>query len=66
MQKRGLRAFIADESGTTAMEYGLLAAVLALGLILTFTAFGDSLKNLFGMSESGVGNRLTEAQGKLG
>ena len=48
------------------MEYALLAAVLGIGLITAFTAFGDTLKNLFGMSESGVGNKLTEAQGKLG
>ena len=62
---RKVLAFIADESGATAVEYGLLATILGVGLILTFTAFGDSIKALFGTSETGVGERLTEAQGKL-
>jgi pilus assembly protein Flp/PilA len=64
-QKRGLRAFIADENGAFAIEYALLAAVLALGLIVAFTAFGNDLRNLFGTSENGVGNRMTEAQDRL-
>jgi hypothetical protein len=34
-------------------------------LIGVFTLFGDSLKALFGTSETGVGDKLTEAMGKL-
>ena len=64
MQK--FSAFLRDERGATAVEYGLMAALIAVGCIAAFTAFGESLKAVFGMSESGVGNRLVEAQGKLG
>ena len=59
-------AFLHDERGATAVEYGLMAALIAVGCIAAFTAFGDNLRNLFGTSESGVGNELTAAQGKLG
>jgi pilus assembly protein Flp/PilA len=63
MQK--LRAFLKDESGATAVEYGLLATILGIGLIVIFTLFGDNLRALFGTSETGVGDRFAEAQGKL-
>ena len=65
MVKRGLRAFIADESGTNAMEYSLMAAILAIGLILVYTVFGENLKALFGASETGAGGAFTNAQGQL-
>jgi pilus assembly protein Flp/PilA len=59
-------AFLQNERGATAVEYGLMAALIAVGCIAAFTAFGNDLRNLFGTSEGGVGNKLTEAQGKLG
>jgi pilus assembly protein Flp/PilA len=59
-------AFLRNDRGATAVEYGLMAALIAVGCIAAFTAFGGSLQAIFGMSESGVGNRLVEAQGKLG
>ncbi len=40
--------FIFDDSGATAIEYGLIAAAMAVGLIVAFVAFGDSLLGLFG------------------
>lgn len=60
-----LRAFLKDESGATAMEYGLLATVLGIGLIVMFTLFGDNLRALFGTSETGVGDKFGDAMGKL-
>ena len=39
--------FIAGEDGATAIEYGLIAAFLGVGLILAFTTFGSSLAGLF-------------------
>lgn len=32
-----------DESGVTAIEYGLLAALIVIACIGAFTAFGDAL-----------------------
>lgn len=42
-----IRAFAADEGGTTAIEYGLVAALVAVGILLALTTFGGSVKALF-------------------
>jgi pilus assembly protein Flp/PilA len=40
--------FVRDDGGATAIEYGILAAIMGIGLIFAFTAFGDSLIAMFG------------------
>jgi pilus assembly protein Flp/PilA len=35
-----------DEQGVTSIEYGLIAAVVSVGIIGAITAFTDSLNNL--------------------
>ena len=42
-----LRRFIEDESGATAIEYGLIAALVSVAGITTLNAMGDSLQELF-------------------
>lgn len=50
--------FMNDESGATAIEYGLIAALIAVGIIAAATTLGNGLSNIF----SGIGTRLdTEA-----
>ncbi len=39
--------FFKDEEGVTAIEYGLLAALIALAIIIGATALGTNLNNLF-------------------
>jgi pilus assembly protein Flp/PilA len=39
--------FVKDESGATAIEYGLIAALIAVAAILGMTAVGDKLQALF-------------------
>lgn len=39
--------FIKDESGATAIEYGLIAALIAVGIIVAATAVGTDLSSLF-------------------
>lgn len=39
--------FVADESGATAIEYGLIAALISVGIIAAATTLGDSLTNVF-------------------
>jgi pilus assembly protein Flp/PilA len=39
--------FAQDESGATAIEYGLIAALISVGIILAATALGGSLGSLF-------------------
>lgn len=42
-----LKQFIQEEEGVTAIEYGLLAALIAVALILGATALGTGLNDLF-------------------
>ncbi|WP_108460354.1 Flp family type IVb pilin [Devosia naphthalenivorans] len=39
--------FAQDESGATAIEYGLIAALIAVGIIVAATTLGGSLSGLF-------------------
>jgi len=40
-------AFLRDESGATAIEYGLIAALIALVIITAITSVGTSLQATF-------------------
>ncbi|KNY18908.1 pilus assembly protein [Shinella sp. SUS2] len=48
-----------DESGATAIEYGLIAALISVALITGATALGNSLDTTF----SKLGGKLTTAVG---
>ena len=39
--------FVKDESGATAIEYGLIAAGIAVAIIAAVFALGDDIKNFF-------------------
>jgi pilus assembly protein Flp/PilA len=39
--------FIREETGATAIEYGLIAALIAVAIIVALTAVGTSLSSLF-------------------
>ncbi len=45
MQK--LARFFKDESGATAIEYGLIAALIAVAIITAVTSLGDNAANTF-------------------
>ncbi len=42
-----VRSFYRDESGATAIEYGLIAALISVAAIAAMGAMGDSLQTLF-------------------
>jgi pilus assembly protein Flp/PilA len=42
-----LTRFLRDESGATAIEYGLIAALIAVVIIGTLTAIGTNLSTKF-------------------
>ena len=42
-----LRKFYADESGATAIEYGLIAALVSVAAITALQAMGSSLNTMF-------------------
>lgn len=39
--------FLDDESGVTAIEYGLIAALVAVAAVSAFTALGGKLTSVF-------------------
>jgi pilus assembly protein Flp/PilA len=42
-----LRTFLRDQSGTTATEYGLIVALIAVGCIIALEAIGGNLSSVF-------------------
>jgi len=57
-----LMSFVSDienrreEKGATAVEYGLLVALIAAAIIVAVTAFGDNLTSIFNNVSDRVGN----------
>ena len=50
------QSLIRDESGATAIEYGLIAALVSVAIIVALGALGTSLSDLFtGISDTVAG-----------
>ena len=47
--------FVKDESGATAIEYGLIAALIAVVIITAVTALGSTIKTKFNAVVTGMG-----------
>ena len=45
--KRSILKFLKDESGATAIEYGLIAAGISLAIIAVVNGLGTNLNNKF-------------------
>ena len=52
--KSTLNKFFADESGATAIEYGLIAAGIALAIITAVNGVGTSLSDKFKAVSTGL------------
>ena len=52
-----IKNFIQEEDGVTAIEYGLIAALIAVVIIAAVTIVGTQLKKTF----STIGTKLTTA-----
>ena len=52
-------AFVRDEDGATAIEYGLIAALVSVAAIGALTAMGNSLSTMFNT----VSSSLSSASG---
>ncbi|HEX3181724.1 MAG TPA: Flp family type IVb pilin [Beijerinckiaceae bacterium] len=52
---RRFREFLTDDSGATAIEYGLLASLIAVVIIAAVKAVGTNLSTMF----TSVANNLT-------
>lgn len=53
-----IRKLMKNEKGATAIEYGLIAALIAVAAITAMGAVGDSLSDTF----TSVSDKLEEAQ----
>ncbi len=50
--------FANDESGATAIEYGLIAGLLSVIIITTLTTMGDDLKAIYESIEAGLAGAI--------
>ena len=48
--------FAKDESGATAIEYGLIVALIAVVIITAVSTLGTHLNNAFGKINTGLAN----------
>lgn len=53
--------FAQDESGATAIEYGLIAALISVGIIAAASALGGNLGNLFNGISGTLSNNMPKA-----
>jgi pilus assembly protein Flp/PilA len=44
---KSLRAFVSNESGATAIEYALIASLIAVALVTVLTSLGTKLSSEF-------------------
>lgn len=47
--------FLKNESGATAIEYGLIATFIAVAIIVTLPLVGDALNGMFGNVATAIG-----------
>jgi pilus assembly protein Flp/PilA len=53
-----IRNLLTDQTGATAIEYGLIAALVATGAIVAMGALGNSLSNTF----TQISTKMSNAQ----
>jgi len=59
-----IKSFLNDESGATAIEYGLIAALVSVAAIGALGSLGDSLESIFGVVSTELGNAASNAGGE--
>jgi pilus assembly protein Flp/PilA len=57
--KNAVARFVREEEGVTAIEYGLIAGLIAVAIITAVTALGQNLSTLF----TNIGTAITTAGG---
>ena len=58
-----IKALLKDESGATAIEYGLIAALVSVAAISALTAMGSSLRTMFNTVSSELETAVQNAGG---
>ena len=55
--------FLKDESGATAIEYGLIAALISVGIIAGATSLGGSINGVFNKLSGNISGAAPAAGG---
>ena len=56
--RQQILSFCEIDDGTTAIEYAMLASMVAIGAFAAIVGLGDALQALFGTVASGVNNSI--------
>jgi pilus assembly protein Flp/PilA len=51
-----LNRFLRNERGATAIEYGLIAAIVFLGIVTAIGNYGDAMSSMYDKIRTAVGN----------
>ena len=62
MLKTTIQNFIHDESGATAIEYGLIAALVSVAAIVALQTLGGSLSSIFGVVSKNLASAAANAK----
>ena len=54
-----IKEFAKDESGATAIEYGLIAALVSVAAVTALTNVGNSLNTMFSSVSTTLNNAVT-------
>jgi pilus assembly protein Flp/PilA len=58
------KSFVSDESGATAIEYGMVATMVGIAIVGIFASFGDKLKTAFNTLGDGLNTQTTKLGAK--
>jgi pilus assembly protein Flp/PilA len=61
MPTRIVHRFLAEERGATAIEYGLIAALITLALLTALVGLGGNVTVLFGNGVGGASRAIEDA-----
>lgn len=61
-----VQKFLTCQNGATAIEYGLIAGMMAVVAIVAFGQLGNGLVNLFGSTNDGAGQVVHDAANSAG
>jgi pilus assembly protein Flp/PilA len=56
-----IKTLLKDESGATAIEYGLIAALVSVAAIGALTAMGTSLRTMFNTVSNELGTAVNQS-----
>lgn len=56
-----IKSFLSDESGATAIEYGLIAALVSVAAIAALGSLGNSLGTMFNSVAGELGGAVNNA-----